>query len=62
MPAIATRSARSRNEISLTKFTVLIGQNKLMRTSGKFAGGVVESRSYKYGGIKNATNETATED
>jgi len=59
MPDIRTRNGY---EISLANFTVLSGDNKLMRTDGIVAGGVVESGSLKFGVVKgtNATNDTAT--
>ncbi|TAQ88966.1 hypothetical protein B7494_g2706 [Chlorociboria aeruginascens] len=44
LPTIATRNSY---EISLANFTVLSGANKLMRTAGAVAGGLVESGSLK---------------
>jgi alkaline phosphatase D len=59
MPNIATRNGY---EISLANFTVLSGENKLMRTNGVVAGGNVESGSLKFGVVTgtNSTNNTAT--
>ncbi|KAF4624414.1 hypothetical protein G7Y89_g13759 [Cudoniella acicularis] len=59
MPTIATRNGY---EISLANFIVLNGANKLTRTNGAVAGGVVERGSVKFGTIMstNATNDTAT--
>lgn len=59
MPNIATRNGY---EISLANFTVLSGENRLMRTGGVVAGGVAESGSLKYGQTSqtNITNDTAT--
>lgn len=59
MPTITTRNGY---EISLANFTVLSGENKLMRTGGATAGGVAESGSLKFGTVSggNATNDTAT--
>ncbi|KAL3425442.1 alkaline phosphatase [Phlyctema vagabunda] len=59
MPTLATRNGY---EISLANFTVINGENKLMRTNGSVAGGLVESGSLQRGLMvtTNATNDTAT--
>lgn len=59
LPTIATRNGY---EISLANFTVISGENKLMRTNGVVGGGVAESGSMKFGTISgtNITNDTAT--
>jgi alkaline phosphatase D len=60
MPNITTRNGY---EISLANFTVLSGENKLMRNAGNVvAGGSVESGSLKLGIMTggNVTNDTAT--
>lgn len=59
MPTIATRNGY---EISLANFTVKSGANKLSRTKGVVAGGVVESGSLRYGKVvgTNVTHDTAT--
>jgi alkaline phosphatase D len=59
MPNITTRNGY---EISLANFTVLSGDNKLMRTGDVVAGGSVASGSLKFGVMTggNITNDTAT--
>lgn len=59
LPTIATRNGY---EISLANFGVKIGANKVARTGGAVAGGVVESGSLKYGKVvgTNVTNDAAT--
>jgi alkaline phosphatase D len=59
MPTVTTKNTY---EISLANFTVLSGENKLMRTNGAVGGGVADSGSLKFGTIMgtNSTNDTAT--
>ncbi|KAH8597788.1 PhoD-like phosphatase [Bisporella sp. PMI_857] len=59
---IPTTKIRQGYEISLANFTVVAGENKLHRTSGSAATGVVESGSLKNGNMvqTNLTFDTAT--
>ena len=59
LPSIATRNGY---EISLANFTVKSGENRLSRTKGVVAGGVVQSGSLKFGKTvaSNPTFDTVT--